>query len=221
MVKKIIKAVIFDMDGVISDTEIIQATAMSLVLAKNGIEMTPQEESARYAGIKSKVTFEEIFRVHNKINVDIDSLVEEKKRLVYDAVNKNIKTVPGTIEFIDELRGLGLPLAIGSAASLQFIDLVLSKLDLKKKFAAIASCYEIENGKPAPDVFLLAARQLNVAPEYCLVVEDGVNGMIAAKAAGMECVGLVRDNTGLKYPADLLVSDLRDKSVKETYEFKR
>ena len=98
---------------------------------------------------------------------------------------------------------------------------MLTKLDLKEKFTAIASSYELEKGKPAPDIFLLAARRLNVAPEYCLVVEDGLNGMIAAKAAGMACVGLVRDNTGLDYPADLLVKDLGDKSIGETYEFIR
>jgi HAD superfamily hydrolase (TIGR01509 family) len=219
MEKKIIKAVIFDMDGVISDTEIIQSEATSLILAEKGIIIAPQEISARYAGISAKITLKEIFRGHKKENIDIDKLVEEKLKRTYVLAENNVKAIEGTVEFINKLIENGLSLAVGSGSNPGFVDFVLTELNLKNKFAAIVSTYETKNGKPAPDVFLLAAQRLNVLPEDCLVIEDGVSGMLAAKAAGMECVGLVRGTSDQKYPADLLVKNLGDKKIWEIYEF--
>lgn len=90
---------------------------------------------------------------------------------------------------------------------MEFVRLVLYKLGLADKFNQIVSADEVEHGKPAPDIFLLAAKRLNKSAEECIVIEDGISGMEAAKAAGMKCIGLVED-LDKKYPTNILVTEL-------------
>lgn len=199
------------MDGVISDTQDILAVVERDMLKGQGIDMSAEEITRRFAGMSGKDIFTVIFSECNKDLSCIDKLIEERKIKTLDAVKGNVKEIPGTREFIDNLLNDNFRLAVASGSIIPFIDLVLSELNLKNKFSAVASSQEVENGKPDPAVFLLAAQRLGVAPEECLVVEDGISGMIAAKRAGMKCIGLVRkecDNQG--YPVDLIVKDLRD-----------
>lgn len=199
------------MDGVISDTQDILAVVERDMLKGQGIDMSAEEITRRFAGMSSKDIFTVIFSEYNKDLSCIDKLIEERKIKTLDAVRGNVKEISGTREFIDNLLNDNFRLAVASGSIIPFIDLVLSELNLKNKFSAVASSQEVENGKPDPAVFLLAAQRLGVAPEECLVVEDGISGMIAAKRAGMKCIGLVRkecDNQG--YPVDLIVKDLRD-----------
>lgn len=219
MAKKTIRAVIFDMDGVISDTEKVISEVTSGLLAENGIEMAAQEIARQYAGVSDRETLRQILQTRGRKDIDIDKLLEEKLRRIRTAFKNNIRAVDGTAEFIDKLSVLGLPLAVGSASRFEFIDLILSELGLKSKFAAIAGIDEAKKGKPDPDIFLLAAKKLAIRPQDCLVVEDAFNGMLAAKAAGMECVGLVREDLGQKYPAGLLVKTLGDKKIWDKYNF--
>jgi HAD superfamily hydrolase (TIGR01509 family) len=101
------------------------------------------------------------------------------------------------------------PLAVASASELATIDLILGKLSLRDRFDAIASTEEVSRGKPAPDVFLLAAKRLGVAPEHCIVIEDAISGMTGAKAAGMRVIALW-NHEPRELPADLVAKDLRD-----------
>ncbi len=104
-----------------------------------------------------------------------------------------------------------------NAATKKFINEVVKELDLKKHFDVLVSAQEVENGKPAPDIFLLAASRLGVLPEEAIVIEDGKSGMIGAAAAKMKSIGLVADVTG-DYPATLLVSSLEHISVDTIHE---
>jgi HAD superfamily hydrolase (TIGR01509 family) len=113
------------------------------------------------------------------------------------------------LELIALLGARGVPIAVASSSPMSFIDQVLSELGVSDAFAARATGEEVPRGKPAPDVFLLAARRLGVAPERCTVIEDAVAGMTAARAAGMRCVALLHDPTR-PLPADLAVRSLRE-----------
>ena len=210
-----IKAVIFDMDGVISDTQIIHSQTESELLKSYGIEMHPDEITRKYAGVSNKEMFPEIFDNAHKEMPPLELLVEKKWRIIEDLVRGNVKEINGTREFIDSCRAHGIPLAVGSASRLIFIELVLQELGLWQKFDAITSAEEVKKGKPAPDLFLLAAARLSIAPENCVVIEDGISGMIAAKRAGMQCIGLVEDDKRQNYPADVLVLNLRDIAIKK------
>ena len=204
------KAVIFDMDGVISDTQIIHSTIESDLLKGYGIAIHPQEITRKYAGTRMREWMPDLFKHHNVPAPSMEEVSAKKKVHLENALKNGIQEVPGTREFIQFLKNRHIPIAVASASRLALIDLILSALGLKSEFDAIASSEEVKMGKPEPDVFLLAAQRLNVSPADSLVIEDGVSGMIAAKKAGMRCVALVRDGSEGDYPADLVVSDLRE-----------
>lgn len=210
MDKQTIKAVIFDMDGVISDTQVIHAKVESEILKEYGIEIHPDEITNRFAGVAISEIFQEIFSDFNKEMPAIEELIKTKWETMERLAKNNVKEIPGTGEFIQSLKILGLPIAVASASRLAFIKLILSELNLIEKFNVISSAEEVKRGKPEPDLFLLAAERLGILPKDCLVIEDGISGMIAAKKAGMKCIGLVRHEESKNYPADFLVKDLRD-----------
>lgn len=217
--KPIIEGIIFDMDGVISDTQVIHARTESELLRDYGIELHPDEITLRYAGVADKEMFQEIFSNAQQEMPELGQLIEKKWKIMDKLVRGNVKEISGTRDFINEVSGAGLPIAVGSASRLGFIELVLSELGLRHKFKAIASAEEVEKGKPEPDLFLLAAKRLSVAPENCVVIEDGKSGMIAARRAGMQCIGLIK-NKNEDYPADLLVTDLRDVPIQSLWSRK-
>ncbi len=203
-------AIIFDMDGVISDTQKFHAEVESLLLKEFGIMITPDEITRNFAGVADDAMFKQIFTA-NKIcnNPPIDKIVMKKWDIMTDISRGRITAIPFAIELIQSLSGAGFKLAIASASTNEFIKEVLSELKLEKYFDANVSAQEVEHGKPAPDVFLLAAERLGVDPSESVVIEDGRSGMIGAAAAGMKVVGLV-DDIRADYPANLLVSSLGD-----------
>lgn len=155
--------------------------------------------------------FRDLFSEH-RIPADPIATARCRWQKMYALLEGNIQPMPGAVELIQELKQQGIKIGVASGSYLQFIGLVLGKLNLGTVFDAIASGEEVKNIKPAPDVFLLAAQRLGVQPEHCVVIEDAVSGMTGAKRAGMKCVGLV-ENSSKIYPADVLVSQLDEVSV--------
>jgi len=198
------------MDGVISDTQSVCAAIESDMLQEHGIHISPSELTEQYAGTMSYDMFPAVFKQFNKTMPDIKPLAEERWKRIFKAVQGNIKAIPGTIACIKHLKKDATPIAVASASRMDFIALVLTELCILSDFDAIASAQEVPNGKPEPDVFLLAAKRLGIHPRYCIVIEDGIQGMIAAKKAGMRCIGLVQSDIldKNKYPADILVRSL-------------
>lgn len=208
-----IRAVIFDMDGVISDTQSICSFVESQLISEYGIELSPDEITERYSGISSKVLFPDIFQTAGVVMPDLESLMQERRKRIDDAVRGRVKVIPGTVEFIKRLKSQSIPMAVASGSHPAFIELVLTELGVKQNFNAICSSYEVEKGKPDPDLFLLAAERLSIDPSYCLVVEDGVSGMVAAKRAGMRCIGLVKNEGEHEDLVDLTVKNLEDEKI--------
>lgn len=204
-----IKAIIFDMDGVISDTQDLQANVEENLLKKYGIEMTASEITDKYAGIADKEWFAMIIKEFN-LSVDPNKMIKEKWDDILKISKNNIKEIDGAKELITNFKNNGFKLAVASASPFEFINLVVSELKVSNKFDILTSATEVNKGKPDPQIFLLAAQRLRVKPEECLVIEDGINGMIAAKRAKMKCIGLVKIKDYQKYPADLLVNSLRE-----------
>ncbi len=203
-----IKAVIFDMDGVVSDTQKLHASVEESLLKKYGIKMDVEEITEKYAGVPDRKVFERIFR-DNNILVDVDKVIKEKWDKMFSLTKNNVSPISGAMELINELKNNGFKLGIASSSPIRFIELVLSELGLKEKFYAITGAEEVKYGKPDPQIFLLTARKLRVTPKECVVIEDGISGMIAAKRAGMKCIGLV-EKENRDYPADLIVRSLRE-----------
>lgn len=213
------KAIIFDMDGVISDTQHIYSSVESSLLKEHGVDIHPDDISHRYSGMKSQEMFGHIFKDSEKTPQEIEDILQERYRRIVYAFEENIFAVPGTLEFLDKVKSSGLLTAVASASRLSIIEKILVTLNIREKFDTIASAQEVEKGKPEPDIFLLAAQRLGCDPATCIVVEDGIHGMVGAKKAGMKCVGLVRSGVHEhgKYPADTIVSNLKDLDLDQLY----
>lgn len=185
-----IEAVIFDMDGVISSTEIMQSTAESRVLAKIGIKMDPETIVKNYSGFKADEALKAILRKY-QIKADIEQLLKERWDIVYnELLPQGFPVVQGVKELIEDLKQKGFILAIASAAPLKFVNAVIAKLGLVEDFSIITSGDEVKVGKPDPTTFLLTAQKINTKPQNCLVIEDAPAGVIAAKVAGMKCIAI-------------------------------
>lgn len=206
-------AVLFDMDGVVSDTQRIHSAVESYLFLEYGIRITPDELTQRFAGVSSGELYQAMFAGHSGPKPTLDEFVRLKRERVLMYSRGNIKPMFGAVRLIQELNSRRIPLAIASASQHPYIDLVLSELSLRKAFRVVVSGTDVAHGKPAPDIFLWAAQLLHVAPERCVVIEDGAAGMQAARTAGMKCVGLVTAADTDRYPADLLVSSLDYVSV--------
>lgn len=205
-----IQAVIFDLDGVISDTQKIKTqTSVDLIFDKYGVEMTHEDYEERYSGMKTKQIFKDIFNRFD-IEDDLNSFIEQRIVILNQSIEKEVPLVPGSIELIDYFKSKNLSLGLASGGMRYWVDLVLKKLNIRSKFDAVAYSDEVEVAKPDPEIYELAAEKLRIEPQYCLVIEDAKNGMVAAKSAGMKCIGLVENTQDKSYPADILISSLKD-----------
>ncbi len=203
------KAVIFDMDGVISDTQELHAEVESALLNEYGIVMTPEEIAREYAGVSDRAMFRELFERYTVLTGSVEDVVRTKWERMHQAKDGRMVPIPNAISLIQDLKREGFKLAVASASPKAFIDEVLRTLRISAYFDAVVSAEEVAKGKPAPDIFLLAATLLGVAPHEVVVIEDGRSGMIGARAAGMACIGLVSSGSG-DFPATALVSSLSE-----------
>lgn len=205
---RVVPRLIFDLDGTIADTQGPISRRESLFFLRHGIHISPHKITRKYSGVSSTDMIPDVFRAYSKTFDDLDALCAERWQFVSTIPDEEIVPVPGTVEAIHHWYKLTGPLAIASASRLEFIERVTRVLRIREHFGVIASSHEVVRGKPAPDVFLLAAKRLGFSPSECIVIEDGVAGMLAAQAAHMKCIALVRGGGG-DYPADLVVDDLR------------
>lgn len=206
---KKIKAVIWDMDGVLSDTQKFHAEAESLLLEDFQIFIKPENITKEYAGVADEKMFAEIFLKYGRKNQNLKELIFQKWNLMKKITNDRIEAIPHATKLVKKLKENNYSLAIASASNTNFIMHVLNSLKVEHYFDAIVSAQEVINGKPAPDIFLLAAQKINTKPEDCLVLEDGISGMIGAKKAGMLSIGLV-EKKSIKTPADINIEKLEE-----------
>ena len=185
-----LKAVLFDMDGVLVDTE-PEYVRTDLRLAKRfGVPLTRQEQ-ARYRGVNAAEMWAELVR---KYGCDADPA--ELTRLEYEHMDEYyhegaLKPIPASVGLLKRCAKAGLKVAVATSSSGANATDVVRRLDLGPYVQAISVKEAAGRSKPAPDIFLLAAKLLGVDPAECVVIEDADKGIDAAKAAGMEAVGLL------------------------------
>lgn len=206
--------IIFDMDGVISDTLNLHAEAESKTLEKYGIKLKPQEIIKEFNAVPDPVMFKKIF-LRFKQKADIPNVEKEKWKTMGRLARNNLKAIPGSIKFINLLETNGFNLGVASSTPMHFIESVLKALKVKSKFKAITSTTEVKRGKPHPDIFLLTAKKLKADPENCIVIEDAPKGIAAAKAAKMKAIGLTSSHPkGELCEADLIIDSFEDLTIK-------
>jgi len=188
-------AVIFDMDGVLADTEPMHLATTRMLLDRYGVSL----DSAFYAGCMgmAEQPFFELLVRHFGLPADPKALARERLALSLVALAEApLLPTEGALECLLALRMDGFRLALASSASREQVALVVERLGLGSLLDARVCAQDVIRAKPAPDIFLEAARRLGVSPADCVVVEDAVLGVTAARAAGMSAVALVSSGAG-------------------------
>lgn len=202
-----LEAVLWDLDGVIADTGDYHYRAWGDIFKEKGVTFT-KEDFMRHFGQRHDTIIR--FALGNDIPSDEFKVITERKQQEYRRiVAGNIKPLPGVIELIKSLNNYRIKTAIASSAPLENIEIIIRGLGIEDCFQAIAWGTEVPEGKPSPQVFLLAARKLEIEPGNCVVIEDAIAGVTAAKQAGMKCVAVTNSHPGSSLKkADLVVDTL-------------
>ncbi len=191
-------ALIFDFDGVIVDSEPIHFMGFAKVLAQRGIELSKAEYYTRYLGYDDHDCFAAVLRDHG-MEADesaIFDMTARKTRLVQHDLAVETKALPGAVELIREAELAGIPMAICSGALGQEVELASRAIKVREYFMTVVSAENVEHGKPSPEGYRLARRELErltgrvLLARRCVVIEDSPAGIEAAHAAGMKVLAV-------------------------------
>lgn len=190
---RMIEAVVFDLDGLLVDSEPIQIEAWRKFLAGHDRELSdgllgemfglPVRDSSRL--------------VAERLCLPLDpmAVMAGRDEVFFDMLPANLRPMPGAIELVGELKQLGLKLGLATSGHRRYVSLVLTELKLDQSFLAEVTSDDIEHGKPAPDIYLAAAQKLGVDPSGCLALEDSPLGVASAISAGMYCLAVPNEQT--------------------------
>ena len=212
--EKYMKAVIFDMDGVLVDSQPYHFKADIDTMAEYGV-IKDQKFYESFAGTLTADrmrTLKEMFG----LDVPVEEMTIKRENMILDIMGKeDIKPVSGIPEFLRSIKEKGLTTAVASSSDYKLINLILDRLKIAKYFDSVTSGSDVKRGKPSPDVFLLAAERIGIEPAECLVVEDSENGVKAAKAAGMKALGYINPTSGKQdlSLADFITDDFKKISI--------
>ena len=183
-----IKAVLFDMDGLMVDTESLATEAFIHSAKKQGYDMT-KEETLMALGFTTKSIYEFWENYFKNSDVSGKQLVDDHYKYIENVLfTTGPKKMPYIEELLKYLKENNYKVAVASSSNMNHIINNMEKTGLKKYIDGFASGAEVKNGKPAPDVFLLAAERLGVEPKKCLVLEDSKAGVIAGSSAGAKVI---------------------------------
>lgn len=203
-----IKAVIFDLDGVLVTTDELHFKAWKQLADELGIENFTKADNARQRGVSRMASLEVVLEKTDRKFSDAEkAMLAEKKNDMYVKALSGLSradVLPGVFEFIEYIRSKGIKAAVGSAS--KNTPLILEKTELADKFDAVSCGLDTSKSKPDPEVFLIAAKKLGTPPEECIVIEDSDAGIEAAKAGGMYvlAVGAAKANKNADYSAENL-----------------
>ncbi len=217
-----LRAIIFDFDGVIADTERLHLQGFRLALSAHDISITDQDYLERYLGLDDRQGFEAILGDHGVDSPEstVGDLMDRKARIFRDLVGERVEIFPGVRELLADLRDERradppIPLAIGSGALGAEVRLILRIAALDAYFAEIVAADDVVRGKPHPETFLEACARLarghadGLVPEECIVIEDSIGGVNAALQAGMKAIAVTNSHSADAFDdADLVVGSL-------------
>jgi beta-phosphoglucomutase family hydrolase len=207
-------AVIFDMDGTLVDNNPFHVKAWQAFYQKRGRELSLDEYKQNINGRVAKDIFPYIFQRQIEPE-EIALLSDEKESLYRELYKPHIKPIDGLVPFLEVLKDAGLPMAIATSGLPVNIDFLFEHLVIKKYFQSIIDASQITKGKPNPEIFLKAAQSIHTDPLNCVVFEDSVSGIAAAKAAGMKVVALTTmQERGAIQQADLIIDDYTQINLK-------
>ncbi len=201
-----IRAVVFDMDGVIADTEHVWDEVRGAFVADRGGTYSGAAQRAMMG--MSSVEWSRYMHDELGLVATPEDINDEIVRLMLDRYLTDLPLVDGAVAAVRELAG-SLPLAVASSSNRPLIDAVLETAGITECFSATVSSEEVPRGKPSPDVYLEAAHRLGLAPDTCAAVEDSTNGIRAAASAGMRVIAYPNRH----YPPDVHALALADRVI--------
>jgi HAD superfamily hydrolase (TIGR01509 family) len=214
---KKLEAVVFDVDGVIIDSEPLWSEAERQLLARRNLTYS-QELKPLLMGLDSREAVR-IIKKHYDLGEAVEELVHERNQLVSELIRQHGQPIPHVLDLIRRVRDRGLKAVVASSSPYALVELVVDKLGIGPFLDLVLSGDEVSRGKPAPDIYDTVAKTLGVAPECCLVIEDAPNGVRAAKAAGMRCLAITTGASKVELAAaDQVVEDFRSLDLLELWE---
>ena len=198
--------VIFDFDGVIADTEKLHFAASREVLTRLGVALDEAAYYAKYLGYSDQ-------RMAEALGVDPTRFIAEKGAVYDTLLGSGAILFPGAAACIERLAAGAGPIAIASGAFREEIEHILSGAGLREHFHVIVGARDAAHSKPHPAPYLEAARRLQVDPSECVVIEDSMWGLDAARAAGMKTIAVTHTYPRQQLTADLIVDSLDDVAV--------
>ena len=213
------KLVIFDMDGVLLDSEKLYMDMNQAFFKRLGGSLSISEYQ-QFIGI-SATTFWAFIKDRFNLEQSVDELKELEKELKYNTLNEaHLVPTHGVIELLEFLKRENYNVAIASSGLRKNINLILQKLGIEKYFDLVISGDQVEKGKPEPDIFLKVSEHYKRQPSDCIVIEDSMNGVLAAKAANMFCIGYYNPNSGNQdlSKADIIIDNFNDRKIYDIIE---
>jgi HAD superfamily hydrolase (TIGR01509 family) len=199
-----INAVIFDMDGVLIDSEPLYMEMERHSCARYGVSLDKTELS-RFVGTTQRYMWSAIKNEYG-LTESLDCLIiQHQRRLIHAMCSEPLSPMPGTQTLLTTLNEAGIPCAVASSSPSKLVEVILRETGLRPFFNDVICGDDVKHSKPDPEIFLLTAKRLDIAPSSCLVIEDSIHGIAAAKAANMFCIGLLNPNSGQQ---DLSAADL-------------
>ena len=190
------KAFLFDMDGVLIDSEPIHTRVKRDTLEHFGIDA--EIDFSAYMGRTSKILFSDAITKAGRTDLTPSILADYKHERYLDILKNDnaIQPIEGARELLLRLSEERIPMALASSSARQVIDVVLEKFDFRRFFSSVLSGADLPASKPDPAVYRISAERLGTAPSECVVLEDASSGIAAAKAAGMRCIAFKNPNSG-------------------------
>ncbi len=202
-------AVIFDMDGVIIDSNPFHKISLRQFCEKYGYHLSDQELISKIYGRTNKEWIANLFGTLTK--EELEHYGEEKEALFREIYKNDIRALKGLPEFLRSLEEKNIPIAIGTSAPRSNVDFVLSHIHLGKYFTVILDESDVEHGKPNPEIYLKVAARLGVEPSRCIVFEDSLSGVESARRAGAKVVGVATTHSFEELShTDFVIQDFTD-----------
>lgn len=207
-----IGAFLFDMDGVIIDSEPIHSRVKMDTFRHFGLSFD-ERDLVRYMGRTSEAIFSEVIAASGRRDLSVSDLTEYKHQHYLDVLKSGaIEPVHGAVELIRALHAAGIPLALATSSWSVVMETVLDRFGIRSCFQSVLSGGDLPKSKPDPAIYRISAQRLGVEPERCVVLEDTKNGILAAKNAGMYCIAYRNPHSGQQdlSLADRIVEDLAE-----------